>query len=139
MIRSYLLQIPQKFNKTPRKILNFCNSPYPWCQDPPTTPKFQKKPKNTPEKIILPLKASRAHISRSRAPFSVILAPRFSEFLILSIHALILNNCLLACIYLYIVCFALGNSVSEPLFEEFHEQVSKDPKVFFTGQQGKYP
>jgi hypothetical protein len=101
--------------------------------------KIKEKPQNTPEKTVLPLKASRAHIFRSRAPFSVILAPKFSEFLILSIHALIHNNCLFSCIYLYIVCFALGNSVMEPLFEEFQEEVFEDPEVFFSEQQSKCP
>jgi hypothetical protein len=69
----------------------------------------------------------------------MIVVPRFSEFLIHSIHALIHNNCLLPCIYFYIVCFALGNSVPEALFEEFQEQAFEDPEVFFSGQQGKCP
>jgi hypothetical protein len=33
----------------------------------------------------------------------------------------------------------IENSVPEPLFEDFHEHVFEDTKVFFTGQQGKYP
>jgi hypothetical protein len=49
----------------------------------------------------------------------MILAPKFSEFIALSILAFIHNNCLLHCIYLSIVCFALGNSILEPLFEDF--------------------
>jgi hypothetical protein len=53
----------------------------------------------------------------------VILAPKFLEFLILSIHAFI----------------ALGNSVPEPLFKDFQEQVFEDPEVFFSGQQDKCP
>jgi hypothetical protein len=42
-------------------------------------------------------------------------------------------------IYLVVVCFVLGNSVSEPLFEDFQEQAFEDSKVFFSGQQGKCP
>jgi hypothetical protein len=38
-----------------------------------------------------------------------------------------------------IVCFALGNFVPEPLFEDFQEQVLEDYEVFFSGQQGKCP
>jgi hypothetical protein len=34
------------------------------------------------------------------------------------------------------VCSALGNSVPEPLFEDFQEQVFEDPEVFFSGQLG---
>jgi hypothetical protein len=37
------------------------------------------------------------------------------------------------------VCFALGNSVPEPLFEDFYEQVFEDYEVFFSGQHGKCP
>jgi hypothetical protein len=33
----------------------------------------------------------------------------------------------------------LGNSVPEPLFEDFQEQVFEEPEVFISGQQGKYP
>jgi hypothetical protein len=36
-----------------------------------------------------------------------------------------------------IVCFVLGNSVPEPLFEDFQEQVFEGLKVLFSGQQGK--
>jgi hypothetical protein len=38
-----------------------------------------------------------------------------------------------------IVCFALGNSVSKPLFKDFQEQVIEESEVFFSGQQGKCP
>jgi hypothetical protein len=41
------------------------------------------------------------------------------------------------CIYLVIVFFASGNSVSELLFEDFQEQVFEESEVFFSGQQGK--
>jgi hypothetical protein len=63
----------------------------------------------------------------------VILAPNFLEFMALSNPAFIHNNCLLHCIYLVIVCFALGNSVSEPLIEDFHERAFEDSDVFFSG------
>jgi hypothetical protein len=63
--------------------------------------------------------------------------PKCSEFITLYILALVHNNCLLHCIYLSIVCFALGNSVSEPLFEGFQEQVFEESEVFFSRQQGK--
>jgi hypothetical protein len=33
----------------------------------------------------------------------------------------------------------LGNSVPEPLFKDFQEQVFEEPEVFISGQQGKYP
>jgi hypothetical protein len=65
--------------------------------------------------------------------------PKFSELIALSILAFIHNNCFLHCIYLIIVCFALGNSVPEPLFEDFYEQVFEDYEVFFSGQHGKCP
>jgi hypothetical protein len=67
----------------------------------------------------------------------MILMPIFLEFVSLSILAFIHNNCLLYCIYLSIMCFALGNSVPEPLFKDFQEQVFKDFEVFFSVQQGK--
>jgi hypothetical protein len=35
------------------------------------------------------------------------------------------------------VRFALGNSIPEPLFEDFHEHVLEDSEVFLSGQQGK--
>jgi hypothetical protein len=69
----------------------------------------------------------------------MILAPKFSEFVALPIIALMHNNCLLHCIYLSIVCFALGNSMSGPLFEDFQEQAFEESEVFFSGQQGKCP
>jgi hypothetical protein len=69
----------------------------------------------------------------------MILAPEFSKFIALFIPAFIHYNCLLHCIYLSIVCFALGNSVPEPLFEDFQEHVFEDLEVFFSGQQGKCP
>jgi hypothetical protein len=67
----------------------------------------------------------------------VILAPKFSEFITLSSLAFIHTTWLLHCIYLSIVCFALGISVLEPLFEDFPEQVFEEPEVFFSGKQGK--
>jgi hypothetical protein len=69
----------------------------------------------------------------------VILTPKFSQFIILSIHAFILNNCLLHCIYLSIACFALGNPILESLFEDFQEKVFEEPELFFSEQQGKCP
>jgi hypothetical protein len=80
------------------------------------------------------MKASKAHIFSSRALFYMILASKFSEFIALSIPAFIQNNCLLHCIYLSIVCFVLGNSLLEPLFNEFQEQVIKEYDVFFSRQ-----
>jgi hypothetical protein len=69
----------------------------------------------------------------------VILAPKLSEFIALSILAFIHNNCLMHCIYLSIVCFVLGNSTLERLFEDFQDQIFEESKVFFSGQQGKCP
>jgi hypothetical protein len=69
----------------------------------------------------------------------VTLASKFSEFLILSIHAFI-HNKLLAALYLFVYCvLALGNSMPEPLFEDFQDQVFEDYEVYFSGQQGKCP
>jgi hypothetical protein len=65
--------------------------------------------------------------------------PKFPEFIALSILAFIHNNYLLHCIYLSIVCFILGNFMSEPLFEDFQEQVFEESEVFFSGQQDKCP
>jgi hypothetical protein len=45
----------------------------------------------------------------------VILVPKFLESIALSILAFIHNNYLLHCIYLFIVCFVLGNPILEPL------------------------
>jgi hypothetical protein len=69
----------------------------------------------------------------------MILAPKFLEFIALSIHAFIHNNCLMHCIYLVYCVLELGNSMPEPLFEDFQLQVFEEPEVFFSGQQGKYP
>jgi hypothetical protein len=60
----------------------------------------------------------------------MILAPKFSKFIALSIHAFIHTTWLLHCIYLSIVYFALGNSMPEPLFEDFQEQVFEEPEIF---------
>jgi hypothetical protein len=65
--------------------------------------------------------------------------PNLSEFTTLSILAFIYNNCLLHCIYLSIVCFALFNSMPELLFAEFQEQVFEEGEDFFSGQKGKGP
>jgi hypothetical protein len=40
---------------------------------------------------------------------------------------------------LSIVCFALGNPILEPLFEDFQEQVFEEPEDSFSEQQGKCP
>jgi hypothetical protein len=60
----------------------------------------------------------------------MILTPKFSESIALSILAFIHDNCLLHCIYLSIVCFVLGNSMPEPLFEDFQEQVFEESEFF---------
>jgi hypothetical protein len=46
---------------------------------------------------------------------------------------------MLHCIYLSIVCFVLENSMLEPLFKDFQEQVFEESEVFFSEQQGKCP
>jgi hypothetical protein len=69
----------------------------------------------------------------------MILAPKLSKFTALSILAFVHNNCLMHCIYLSIVCFALGNSVPGVLFKDFQEQVFEESEVFFSEQQGKCP
>jgi hypothetical protein len=51
----------------------------------------------------------------------MILSPKLLECIALSIISFIHNNCLLHFIYLSIVCFALQNSMLEPLFEDFWE------------------
>jgi hypothetical protein len=63
----------------------------------------------------------------------MILVPKFLEFIALSILAFIHHNCLLHCIYLFIVCFALGNSVPDPLFKDFEEKAFNGYEVFFSG------
>jgi hypothetical protein len=69
----------------------------------------------------------------------MILSPKLSEFIILSIHAFIHNNYLLH-LYLFICCMlALGNSMSEPPFKDFQKHVFEYSEVFFSGQQGKCP
>jgi hypothetical protein len=69
----------------------------------------------------------------------MILAPKFSEFIALSILAFIQNK-LFAALYLFVYCvLVLGNFVPEPLFEDFQEQVFEESEVFFSGQQGKCP
>jgi hypothetical protein len=69
----------------------------------------------------------------------MILVPKFSEFIApLFFHSYI-TNCLLHYIYLVIVCFVLGNSVSETLFEDFQEHVFEESEDSFIGKQGKCP
>jgi hypothetical protein len=69
----------------------------------------------------------------------MILVPTFSEFIALSIPAFIHYMCLLHCISLSNVSFALGNSMLGPLLEDFQEQVFEELEVFFSDQHGKYP
>jgi hypothetical protein len=109
---SKIPQISLKNPQTAQEPLSF--APRPSNQS--KNYRFATKP---PAKTVLPLKASKAHIFWSRAPFHMILAPKFSEFIALSIPAFIHNNCLLHCIYLSIVFFALGNSVPEVQFKDF--------------------
>jgi hypothetical protein len=80
-----------------------------------------------------------SHIFLSRALFAAIIIPKFSEFIALSIHAFIHNNCLLHCIYLVYCVLVLGNSMSELLFEDFQEHVHEDSEVLFSGQHGRCP
>jgi hypothetical protein len=69
----------------------------------------------------------------------MILAPKLSEFTALSILAFI-HNKLFAALHLFVYCvLPLGNSVSEPLFEDLQDQVFEESEVFFSGQQGKCP
>jgi hypothetical protein len=85
------------------------------------------------------LKASRAHIFLSKAPFHMILALKFSEFIILSILAFI-HNKLFSALYFFVNCvLALGNPAPELLFEDFQEKVFEEPKGFLSEQQGKCP
>jgi hypothetical protein len=65
----------------------------------------------------------------------MILASKFSKFLALSILVFIHTTWLLYCIYLSIVYFVLGNSVPDPLFEDFQEQVFEEPKVSLAGNK----
>jgi hypothetical protein len=44
-------------------------------------------------------------------------------------HSYVIIVCYIKFIW-SIVCFALGNSVPEPLFEDFQEQVFEEPEVF---------
>jgi hypothetical protein len=67
----------------------------------------------------------------------MIIVPKFSEFIALSIPAFIHNNCCCIVFILSIVCFALGNSVPELVFEDFQEQVFEESEVFFSAQQVK--
>jgi hypothetical protein len=70
----------------------------------------------------------------------MILAPNFSEFIALYILTFIHNKLFdVHCIYLPIMCLALGNSTPELLFEDFQEHVFEGSEVFFSGQQGKCP
>jgi hypothetical protein len=59
----------------------------------------------------------------------MLLVPKFSKFINLSIHAFIHHKCLQHCIYLSIVCLHL----------DFQEKVFEEPEVFFSEQQGKCP
>jgi hypothetical protein len=94
MIMSQPLQIPQKFTQKSPKNSRTLQEPYLLRQDPPTTPKISERPQNHPEKTILPLKASKAHIFATVTLISVILAPKFSKSLPISSYASI-NTCLL--------------------------------------------
>jgi hypothetical protein len=58
--------------------------------------------------------------------------------LFLFLHSYITIVCYIVFIW-SIMCFVLGNSVPEPIFEDFQEQVFVESVVFFSGQQGKCP
>jgi hypothetical protein len=58
--------------------------------------------------------------------------------LFLFLHSYITIVCYIVFIW-SIMYFVLGNSVLEPIFEDFQEQVFVESAVFFSGQQGKCP
>jgi hypothetical protein len=93
---------PENSPKIPKKFPNFAKAPV-FCAKPLQPLQNSRKPQNTPEKTVLPLKAFIAHIFRSKALFSVILTLRFIAFTILSILAFI-HNKLLAALYLFVYC-----------------------------------
>jgi hypothetical protein len=69
----------------------------------------------------------------------MIFAPKFLEFIALSILEFI-HNKLFAALYLFVYCvFVLVNSMLEPLFKDFQEQVFEEFEVFLSGQHGKCP
>jgi hypothetical protein len=126
---------PSKFPLKPLKILKISQEPLSFAPRPSSHSKILETPPEPHEMTVLPLMISKVYIFWSGAPFSVILVPKFSKFIALSFLTFIHNNCLFHCIYLSIVCFALGNSLSEPLFEDFQEQVFEDSEVFFSGNK----
>jgi hypothetical protein len=78
---------PSKHSKNPQnpqKISKFRKSPVFCTKDHPTTPKNSRISLETPKNTLLPQKASKAHIFRSRAPFRMILASNFLEFITIS-------------------------------------------------------
>jgi hypothetical protein len=77
---------PKNF-QTPQEPLSFAPKPSNHSKDPRITPE-------PPKKIVLPLQVS-------KAPFYVILVPKFSEFITLSILAFI-HNKLVAALYLFV-------------------------------------
>jgi hypothetical protein len=125
--------------KIPEKFLN-CARPCLLRQDLSTTPKNLELLQNLLKRPFCPCKLPKLISFDPELRSAWFLCPNSlnsSPFLFL--HSYI-TNYLLHCIYfLSIVCLALGNSMLEPLFKDFQEQVFKEYEVFFSGQQGKCP
>jgi hypothetical protein len=75
----------------------------------------------SPRKIYkIALKTSNIHIFPTTTPNSMILAPKFSESLPLSLFAFIIH---MLVAFIYCLCFlVLGTVVPEPFTKDFQEQ-----------------
>jgi hypothetical protein len=67
----------------------------------------------------------------------VILAPKFSESLYLSLFAFIIHMFVAFIYYLWLL--ALGSIVPEPFAEDFQEQAFDESQFLFVEQQSKCP
>jgi hypothetical protein len=117
-------KIPLKFMKEPQTL----QEPL-LCQDPPST-------STIPE---IPRISWNDHFALKMFQSPYLLIQSSVQYDSCAIHVFI-HNKLFATLYLFVYCvLALRNFVLEPLFEDFQEQVLEEPKVFFSGQQGKCP
>jgi hypothetical protein len=130
---------PPQIHKNLWFFFKFCKGPVFCTKDHPTTLKNSEFLQNLLKRPFCPWKLPKLISSDPELRFAWFLCPiSQNSLLFLFLHSYI-KNCLLNCIYLSIMCLALGNSVPEPLFEDFQEQAFEESEVFFSGQQGKCP
>jgi hypothetical protein len=106
-------------------------------QDPPTTPRISELLQNLLKRPFSPRKLPETISFDSKLHFPRFLCPNSqNSLLFLFMQSYITIVCCIIFIW-SIVCFALGNYVSELLFEDFQQHVFEEPEAFLSGQQGK--